>query len=171
MILAIASGTRGGVTIETLIIGLNAGNIRGLQEGMPIHVDGRKVAAPHRDTVIMAANNEAALEREVQALIAESGARRVSFNIPVQSPGHQRLMALTFQACERLGLAVAFPAALDQWGNTACADCGEPITKADGFWTHVDAFTEHGCRYGQGCAHPHLYAVPPTHQNQGEEQP
>lgn len=175
MILTMANGTRDGVEVSILIFGLTDENIHRLKEGMPIHTDGRRLGLPTVDVVIMAGRSDEAIRRDVESTVRQSGGSIDQLTAPPpESQAHEELVDLVTEGARQLGARIVYVPTPDAQGVIHCADCDEGIEKTDhGYWTHTDPHTEHGCRYGQGCAHPHepYYEIArPQPTTQGEEQ-
>jgi hypothetical protein len=64
-------------------------------------------------------------------------------------------VALVDAQARLLGMRLVYLPVPDADGFVACADCGRPIVEQDGsYWLHASSGI-HGCRFGEGCAHPH----------------
>lgn len=169
MILTLASGERDGIVVNIMIFGLTDENWHRMKEGMPIHVDGRKMDMPAVDVVLMAGRTDEEVKRYVEQTVRESGGQMLLTGepAPVAESEQAHLLEMTREAAARLGTKLVY---LPTEGlPTPCADCGEWIVKVDGAWTHGDPNVEHRCRYGEGCAHPHEPYVEISQPNQPEQ--
>lgn len=160
MILAMADGHRDGSDKKTLIVGLTDVDIHRLREGMPIPVDGRAVEQPERDLLLIAASSDEALIRHVREGAKNAGtAFSPDATPPPDADDREALLNFVLAGAERLGLVVAYPPKVED-GRISCGDCGEAILRSEAVgWLHVGGV--HGCRHGEGCAHPLLHLVEP----------
>jgi hypothetical protein len=150
-----------GEPTKIIILGITEANVHRMREGMPVDVDGRELNMPGIDIVIMFGKDERTIAKEVMAQIPAGVPRQV---IPMPeavverraTEDRDKLVQLATTAATALGYVLAERQPDSADGAAECDDCGEEISNANGTWIHTGPGADHvhGCRYGEGCAHP-----------------
>jgi hypothetical protein len=73
----------------------------------------------------------------------------------IYGEGREQLLALVDQAARLLGMKLVYEPIPDEDGNVPCSSCGRAINEGEGNWWYHTGNGVHGCRFGEGCAHPH----------------